>query len=611
MNASSYLEGFLTVYGWMMYETLYQLFSMIWLVFLPFLMLLFNFFRDTITDNSNSGFGFFKSNLFSFLFMLAILFFCVVPLDEITITGSKVNTVCDDNVSLSDRYNDGGSSGSTDFQFDVDEKGKVPVIPSLVMRLAQGTNNVIYKNIPCISQVTNMALAFETSRIRDTGLKDHMSAFTDQCYKKARDRILKLEEIAGRGTKKKVAEGFARQYVNRLGGNWGGLFSGVDEKKEIRFQEEYMGSDLMLYMMDADSTTYANIGAYLNNAQLTEWQKFATSKLYSDQPVDGIPGNHPDMSSNQQTGNLGPVSCSTWWATIKPQLKEDAFKDLTINAVKSDEAAKQCWLSGVVSNFFNNACQNLVKAYYKLNDPNKFEEKMDEIIFKSQVTNSGYAALSNDESTGIGAALNAGALASIIGFIPGLGNNVLENITDSAVSFYAEMFMYKIIAKFLQPMLLMGIFAFWGIYLIVSSYRGETVFRGLVLIFAITLLPSIWAIADHLDSYLYQAMFPYNDVKDYSDKSSSTVERMVLDGASTVFYVIFPFILLYMISEAGGPKGGIALQSTDKQSSNLGRTTGGLGGGLTPKVMKTGMKTGQQAANKGFGIVKSMRGGKN
>lgn len=258
MNASSYLEGFLTVYGWMMYDTLYQLFSMIWLVFLPFLMLLFNFFRDTITDDSNSGFGHFKSNLFSFIFMMVILFFCVVPLDEITITGSEFNTVCEEGVSLKDRHNNGSPSG-TYFNFDVADKGKVPVIPSLVMRLAQGTNNVIYRNISCVANVTNMSLAFETARIRDTGLKDQMSAFTGQCYRKARERLTKLQNLVGEGVMKDVSEKFAGAYVRRSGRSWGPIvnyFNGVDRDKEMRFQQEYMGSDLMLYMMDADSSTY-------------------------------------------------------------------------------------------------------------------------------------------------------------------------------------------------------------------------------------------------------------------------------------------------------------------------------------------------------------------
>lgn len=39
MHVSSYLEAFLSVYGWMMYNTLYDLLGMTWLIFLPFMKL--------------------------------------------------------------------------------------------------------------------------------------------------------------------------------------------------------------------------------------------------------------------------------------------------------------------------------------------------------------------------------------------------------------------------------------------------------------------------------------------------------------------------------------------------------------------------------------------
>ena len=50
MHTSSYLEAFLSVYGWMMYNTLYELFAMTWLLFLPFMKLGFLTFIDTLSD---------------------------------------------------------------------------------------------------------------------------------------------------------------------------------------------------------------------------------------------------------------------------------------------------------------------------------------------------------------------------------------------------------------------------------------------------------------------------------------------------------------------------------------------------------------------------------
>ncbi len=586
MNASSYLEGFLTVYGWMLYDTLYQLFSMLWLVFLPFAFHGYNFFRETITDDFYGSYGYFKSNFFQFIVMLFILILCVIPIDKISIKEAKVNTVCTKGEAIS-KYYDNKKSVKNQFKFNVEKQGKVPVLPSLVMRLAQGTNNVIYRTTPCVANVSNLALAFDTSQVRDEGLKNEMNEFVNQCYKKASSRLTTYERMVGEGPVNELAEGFAKKYVkDDLHKSWEGIsywFSDVSRSREIATQKRYMGSRLMLYLMDADAN---NLGTGLNyiedaNAQKAFKQLVEAGSIKSNTPVTGVPTSSNDLSKNQATTGVAPVKCGVWWKKLKPKLEQDVLKDLARNSIAEDKS-KSCTQVAMIKASLSAKCTKAIKSMHIMTTPAEYQAKIDDLLLKSQYTHTGNAVLSNGETRTLDAVGTAAFLGTLVGFVPQLNNNLLANITESAVSFYGEMFMYKIIIKFLQPMLLMGIYAFWGIYLIVSSYRGETVFKGLVLIFAITLLPSIWAIADHLDGHLYQALFPYNDVKDATTRDSSTVERMILDGASTVFYIIFPFILMFMISEAGGPRGHDAIGDIDRQSK--GRFPSGLGKGAITKT---------------------------
>lgn len=140
MHVSSYLEAFLSVYGWMMYNTLYDLLGMTWLVFLPFMKLGITTFIDTLADSGNS-YAQFKKGLITFLLMVLAMFMALVPLDKITVRNAQVNSVCSVDVKVNKPYEYLKST----YRFDVDEGGKVPLLPSLVMRIAAGINNVIYK----------------------------------------------------------------------------------------------------------------------------------------------------------------------------------------------------------------------------------------------------------------------------------------------------------------------------------------------------------------------------------------------------------------------------------------------------------------------------------
>ena len=195
MHASSYLEAFLSVYGWMMYNTLYELFAMTWLLFLPFMKLGFFTFIDTLSDSANR-YGQFKKGIITFVLMLFALFLAVVPMDRIRIEGTTILPHCKMDGRKPDEIKGGIPQMKEFYGFDVTSEGKVPLLPSLVMRLAAGTNNVIYQSMPCAPSVNNFAIVIKTSEITDDTLRGEVSRFDEECATDARDRISNISKKA-------------------------------------------------------------------------------------------------------------------------------------------------------------------------------------------------------------------------------------------------------------------------------------------------------------------------------------------------------------------------------------------------------------------------------
>ena len=115
----------------------------------------------------------------------------------------------------------------------------------------------------------------------------------------------------------------------------------------------------------------------------------------------------------------------------------------------------------------------------------------------------------------------------------------------------------------------------------------------------------MWSISQHLDSALWQALYPGVDtLVALAEKSNdSYVERILLDAASTVFNVIFPLILMYLVNEAGGGRPGGAISPGNGQAENIGRT----GGRMAGSTAGAGVNTAGRGASMGMDKFRQWR----
>ena len=600
MHASSYLEAFLSVYGWMMYNTLYELFTMTWLLFLPFMKLGFFTFIDTLSDAGNR-YGQFKKGVITFVLMLFALFLAVVPLDKITVKDATVVSHCKVPNKLNDyqqyKIRTAPPQLKEFYGFDVSEGGKVPLLPSLVMRFSAGTNNVIYQAMPCAPSVRDFAMVMKTAEVTNKDLRGEVERFNLECATPARDRINGLRQRAP-STYKKIIEWGRGDLSDKKMANLN------NETKEVT----YPGSKTFKVIMSGNLSEISGLIDPTEKQAVEEIMLGATpgeNPLRSQSAIPGVEPDDQDASQQQQANNTGLVKCTDWWdKKLYKSLRDNADNDVALKVAYDEFFQGDCMssdggdheLSVLSKNSYDlKACS---AAVAKASGNKEF---YDHVIYRMVANipgnNTSLALNAEDKDTAqtIGV---LGVIGAVLGSFVGLGGNVLSSIADNAASFYAQMFFYRMILQMLQPMLLMGIFAFWGIYLIIADYRWETILKGLILIFIISILPGLWSISQHLDSALWQALYPGVDtLAALAEKSNdSYVERILLDAASTVFNVIFPLILMYLVNEAGGGRPEGAISPGNGQAENIGRT----GGRMAGSTAGAGVNTAGRTAGKGI-----------
>ena len=186
------------------------------------------------------------------------------------------------------------------------------------------------------------------------------------------------------------------------------------------------------------------------------------------------------------------------------------------------------------------------------------------------------SATSSSESTNsFFIALGALALGVISTYF---GVDLSGGLIGTVVSFYATIFVMKMMLKFLLPMAIMTVYMFWGIYMLIGELRGATIVKGMILIFSLTIIPGLWAIADHLDDKLWDAM--------YDSWIDSPIQMILLDAASGIFYLAIPMIVFFLINLAGAGEGKGVLADVQNGARGLSAEVGQSGGKTASKGMR-------------------------
>lgn len=536
LSVSGILEGYLTVYGWQVYASLFLLLVAVGAVLYPVARLVFDAALAFAESGHSPALGA-RGLIVRLAIYLLVLVLGLIPLVPLSVNAVNVQNQCGREalVSLGQHYaflqnrSEGSLGAITD--------SHVPLLPFLAMLLASGFNAVLNNATPCLTDLTHLSMALNVldfSAAEDpNALRTAVDRFERECGRRA--RAIAVGFLDG-----KYLGGKGREYMEDLLERYART---PDERKK---QLVYLGSPFLREVFykpcqGGDQTTPAGLLCTM-------------LPLRALQPVPGFPydaSRDSDASRVQAARGEGFPTCDEWW--------NDGAYGLRAQLVKAGgEALKNKAAALSLSTCPGQAFIPSALCTWLGSLVNAIEEGEDVVV--EQMLLAGQRHLSaQTPDIGWGTGLVAGGLF--------LFSDVAESIAQQAAGYWALLYIMKVGAALLQPFLLMTVFMLWGVFLVFGEMRGMMMVKGLMLIFVLSILPGLWGFADYVDDQLFLALYPNAPALSGAGIAKelmtdhSTIERILLGFTTLVFYVVLPLLMLYLIAEAGGPASGAKMTS--------------------------------------------------
>ena len=580
MEVASILDAYTTAYGWSVYKLIFLFLVALGAPLYPIAMILSDL-ASGYAERGGDPKQIVPAAMYRFVMYFLVVIFAFLPSIPLDMEVAKIRTPCG-TIEMQQNIN------VTEQQFEF-EQTHVPAVPWIAMQAASGLKAVINTMLPCVEDLTatNQALrSLDISQAEDPAqLNTEQNRFAQECF------VPSVEH-----------------YQRTVRGQYGQ--PAADRMRELS-QEYVDDNDTAKEMiLSLPSSTFLRAYFY-QKPELCEGLIETDAMYYyclglpikAQGPVDQIDGNETSLLSQyqQSIGETIPT-CAEWFNTpdvgLRDRLFDAAEKKITSQAsyILSGYASRvnPGLSSGVSPSDATTVTRDLYSSMLNASQEN-YRDFMVDRLYTNAAQKSGSLLSEQNQST-----LNVIAGAGAIGTIAGVFNiDLAESIGQEAVSFYSSAMIFKVAASLFQPLLLSGIFMFWGIYLIISRMQGEAMFMGAIMIFLISIIPGIWAIGNHLDDKLYVAMFPQTEsLADILKSPSDHLQRLILDVVSTVYYIILPMILLYVAAMAGTSAQTIKATSDSIQSpssqggGNIGRKSSSISGkGITKLREKIKAKT--------------------
>ena len=181
MNVSSYLEAFLSVYGWAVYRTMFLLFMMTGLFLYPILRSLIGLLIDFLSSGRNDATGYLKQAGVVVALSIAVFFFAMVPIVDMSFSKAKVQDICEVRRGTVEEVNNANKQSSNAGRYFSITETRVPMMPWIAMRLGQGLNSIFYTSMPCVMHTADANRAALNVQTNDEALDKEFRDFTQQC----------------------------------------------------------------------------------------------------------------------------------------------------------------------------------------------------------------------------------------------------------------------------------------------------------------------------------------------------------------------------------------------------------------------------------------------
>ncbi|MCB1796900.1 MAG: conjugal transfer protein TraG N-terminal domain-containing protein, partial [Candidatus Competibacteraceae bacterium] len=188
MAVNGILEGYLSIYGWQVYSSLFLLLVAVGLILYPVARLIVDLALAQVEGSTAPEIGA-RALIAKLTIYVLVLVLGLVPIVPLQVSATQVQNRCGRTaltiLGEATTSVTGEGYGLTSLQ-----DARVPLLPYLAMLLASGFNAILYQATPCLHDLTNLNLAFNTldfsAAEHPNELKSSVERFERECGATAR-----------------------------------------------------------------------------------------------------------------------------------------------------------------------------------------------------------------------------------------------------------------------------------------------------------------------------------------------------------------------------------------------------------------------------------------
>lgn len=518
MIANTYLEIYTLMFGWNMYEAIWDVLVGTGLALIPFIVAVVSTFKENYSSGKANETV--KSMETTLLGMILVLMLCVIPYKnmsttlsgvryEVTVqdcgTASNTNTPSSTASGNGDNTQTGFDSTMSDLQTWQVHK---PVAWTLVETVSTAISHTSIKSMTCVNNYEFMLMRIANVTIQDETLRNDIQNFYEACYKPALNKYKTNPPVDING--------------NPI------VLTNVEPYEDI----DWMGSRILL---GSPNAYYRDEELYVSNYENKGFQRQPTWRKSDASHQTGV---HPYCDEVW----LGERSATGWLNAGGDGLRERILDDIPVDEVGDIVDDWKTWGAGVFS---------------RQNDPDEIKEDM---ILKLILDNNHSdltAATQLDMTNNFDA--NKSFLSQLWDDTTQVGN-VLTGANEFLQANAIQQ-MFKTAAPMLLAMFQMIVVIAAPFVMIFGNYSFSSFFALAVTWFSLEFINVIWAAAYWFDNRILQI---YATNAEFFDEMTNSFLIRIVSMSSIL---ILPMIWLSIMAMAGS-------------SMLRGMGGGGVGGGV-------------------------------
>ncbi len=498
MGVSSYFEFVTTLFGWVMYDQLWNVISGSGLVAIPFIVVLVSNISSSKRagdDEGSAGIQSLKKTEIDIVLMIGVIFLAAVPFSTVNLSEMHYAKPAYD-CSVADQIANGApatvSGNATGTTYDATlqtlsgETGRIPVWWSAMHVLTKAVVAASIASIPCTGDLAAVNMQLENDSFTDPRVAKEVQEFIGDCYMPAKSQFIRQD--------KSVLTTEERDSINYLG-----------------------------------SSYFANTPGYYD-------------KFYSRKPRDDWAFDAVRDGGYEHHSPAGHPTCKEWWDDSSSGIRGKVLK-----AVDQDIIDEHVYNT-------NNLVQQSTRNNLNVVDREDVYLRKVLAIQNSRANISGYTndvsvsyapkrdfnGLQNiADTTGSMLLEGASTVAASIGMVVSAPSNLAGGVViREGVSIFVSiiLMMFVVVLPFLM---------------LFSLYKLSTLLTLTLVFFSLHFFYFLWAVAFWVDNSLIAAIMSSPNGSGVFTAVTNPVQTSIIVWSQRILYVAFPMIWMSSLTWVG------------------------------------------------------------